>query len=417
MFRPARVCAGALLASWLAAPSATAQTPAGDDPSRPVITLYGTVVASTSAATTQLFIPDVPVWALAAGTRLQPPPIGGQAVPGGLEASEAGDIHMTARQTRLGLRVQFGAGSSAWTPSAQVELDFFGARPNAGHGAVFNQPRLRLALVTLRHTSGWSIVAGQDWAIFAPLNPASFSHFAVPLGAASGNPWMRLPQLRAERSVAVGPSMRLLVQAGLLRPLGGGDATAAGSLADLPSLSGERSGQPFYEGRVALTGTRHGRAQALGASGHYGREAVEPETVSTWGAAVDLQLVLHPKATLSGEAWTGSNLDTFQAGVIQGVSIAGSRIAAVDARGGWIQLALTPAPLWTLHAGAGIDDPDTDGLSAAITRTRNRIVWGNAMYRLHPQVTAALQYTHFDTQYRTGAGQGHFGSLAIVFAF
>ena len=358
--------------------SAAAAQPAADDATRPTITVYGSVVANTSAATTQLFIPDIPLWAMAGTARLQPPPIGGQPVPEALDASEVGDFHMTARQTRLGVRIAFSPGGSSWTPSAQVEVDFFGARPNAGHGNVFNQPRLRLALITLRHTSGWSIVAGQDWAIFAPLSPASFSHFAVPLGAGGGNPWMRLPQLRAERTVALGDTTRLLVQAGVLRPLGGGDAPAAGSLADLPSLSGERSGQPFYESRVAVMGARHGRPQAIGASVHYGRERVEPDTLNTWGIALDMNAVLHPNATLSGELWTGSNLDTFQAGIIQGVSIAGSRIVPVDARGGWVQLALMPAPLWTIHAGAGVDAPDTEGLSAAVTRTRNLVLWGNA---------------------------------------
>jgi hypothetical protein len=409
--------AGALLASLLAVPHASAQAPPADDPSRPVITVYGSVVANTTAATTQLFIPDIPLWAMSDTARLQPPPVGGQAVPGGFDASEVGDFHMTARQTRIGMRMAFAPGDSAWTPSAQVEIDFFGARPNAGHGSAFNQPRMRLALVSLGHRSGWTVVAGQDWAIFAPLNPASFSHFAVPLGAAAGNPWMRLPQLRVEGYFGVGTTSQLLVQAGLLRPLGGGDAPAAGSLADLPSLSGERSGQPFYEGRAALIDTRHGRPQAIGVSLHYGRERVEPETLSTWGAALDVQWPIHSKATLSGELWAGSNLDTFQAGIIQGVSIAGPHIEPVDARGGWMQLALIPAPAWTLHAGAGVDDPDTDGLSAAVARTRNRVLWANAFYRLHPQVTVALQYNHFHTQYRTGTGTGHYGNLGIVFSF
>jgi hypothetical protein len=406
-----------MLTVLLTPSSLGAQTAAAGDGTQPTITVYGTVVAGTSANSTQLFIPDIPVWALGDAARLQPSSIGGQPVPAAFDAADVRDFHMTARQTRLGMRVAFGAADSSWTPTAQVEVDFFGARPNAGHGAVFNQPRLRLALVSLRHESGWTLVAGQDWAIFAPLNPASFSHFAVPLGAGGGNPWMRLPQLRAERSLALGEQSRLLVQAGVLRPLGGGDATPAGSLADLPSLSGERSGQPFYQARVAVTGTRHARAAAVGASVHYGRERVEPETLSTWGAALDVQLPLHPRAALSGEVWTGSNLDTFQAGILQGVSVAGPRVEGVAARGGWVQLAFTAAPRWTVHAGGGLDDPDTDGVSAAVSRTRNRVLWGNVFHRLHPQVTAALQFTHFRTEYPTDTGSGHQGSLSIVFSF
>jgi hypothetical protein len=413
--RRAPAVAGGLVVLLCAYPS-VAQPPQ-DDPARPVVSVYGTVLASTSLASSQLFIPDVPLWALAGSARLQPPAIGGQGVPDPVVAGEVTDFHVTARQTRLGLRVAFGPGSTSWTPSAQVEIDFFGARPAAGHGSVFNQPRLRLALITLRHTSGWTVVAGQDWAIFAPLNPTAFSHFAVPLAASGGNPWMRLPQIRIERTTALGDASRLLVQAGVLRPTGGGDSPAAGSLADAPSLSGERSGQPFYEGRIAMIGTRHGRPLAVGGSGHYGRERAEPVTLNTWGVAIDLQIPVHPKAVLSGEIWTGSNLDTFQAGVFQGVSIVGSRIDSVNARGGWLQLAVFPTASWTTHAGAGVDDPDIDGLSAALMRDRNRVIWGNALYRLHPQVTVAAQYTRFVTDFRTDTGRGHHGSLGIALSF
>jgi len=57
--------------------------------------------------------------------------------------------------------------------------------------------RLRLAFGRL----DWKHVAfeaGQDWSVFAPLNPTSLAAYAIPEFSESGNPWIRLPQIRAE---------------------------------------------------------------------------------------------------------------------------------------------------------------------------------------------------------------------------
>ena len=59
----------------------------------------------------------------------------------------------------------------------------------------------------------WHSVAlevGQDWSIFAPLNPASLAMVAEFNG--SGNPWIRLPQIRVEAKKTLNPANRLLYQ-------------------------------------------------------------------------------------------------------------------------------------------------------------------------------------------------------------
>src|SRR5262249_29700168 len=153
--------------------------------------------------------------------------------------------------------------SDSWTPSAVVQFDFFGSRPadtNLSQGRVFNQPRLRLAYFQL--TKGtWKIVAGQDKAIIAPLDPVSLSHVAVPLGAAAGNLWGWLPQARLEKTQKITEKTSLLLQAGILRPEFGdprlGDnitttnAATSGSLDN--STSGTRSTMPFFEARAAIS--------------------------------------------------------------------------------------------------------------------------------------------------------------------
>lgn len=412
---------GLVLAAVMArAEYAAAQAPPADAPR---VTVYGAVVANGSVADTQLVVADSPVWALQDAQRLIPPSIGPQQ-PGSFTADTTKIFIATARQSRFGVHVEVPPGQSGWTPSGRLELDFFGARPAVTHGTVFNEPRLRLAYVSLRHRSGWTLVAGQDVAIFAPADPTSFAHYADPLAAAAGNPWMRLPQFRVDKLFRTGGGDRgVLIQAGVLRAVGGGDAPVAGSVADTVELSGERSGQPFVEGRVAFTGTAHGRTQAVGVSVHRGREMAEPQTLDSWGAALDFAVDLGARFRLSGEAWQGDNLDTFQAGIMQGVVQVRGTFRNVASQGGWIQASLYPSESASVHTGFGLDDPDDDVLNVLVSRAKNQVFWANVMIRPHPHVTFAFEYNHFETSFRAGStapirtGTGNYGNAAIVLSF
>jgi hypothetical protein len=409
-------------ATFLLTPVAHAQTPAPAADAVKV-TIYGTIVATGSVADHQFNIPDIPVWAVQDTARLTPPSIGSQQ-PAGFDANSVTVFEMSARQTRAGIKVEVPKGNSKWTPSGQIEIDFFGERPATGQGTVFNHPRIRLALVSLKNASGWNFVAGQDWMIFAPLNPTSFAHFAVPEAAFSGNPWMRLPQFRVDKTTKLGSgSKALLFQAGILRPTGGGDSPVAGTLSDGVSLSAERSGQPFYQGRLAVTGTRSGRAQAVGVSGHYGKEKAEPQTMDTWGVALDGNVSLGSKFGVSGELWKGANLDTFQAGIGQGLTQTNTIFREVDAQGGWIQGSIFATPSLSINSGFGQDDPDDAALTALVTRSMNQVFWTNVMVKPHPNVTIAFEYNWINTTFRAGPtaperpGQGNFGNVAVVLAF
>lgn len=413
------------LAAALALVIATADATFGQSApadTTPKVTIYGTIVANGAWSDAQLFISDIPVWAVQSDTRLTPPAIGGQQ-PGTLLAGDATVFEATARQSRFGLRVEVPAGKSSWTPTGQVEIDFFGARPASGHGSVFNQPRLRLALVSLAHSSGWALVAGQDWAIFAPANPTSFAHYAVPMAASGGNPWMRLPQFRLQKTSKMGGSKALLVQLAAVRPAGGGDSPTAGSLADPVALSGERSGMPFFQARTAFSGVSNGRPAVIGVSGHYGHEQVEPQTLVTWGVAVDATVGLGSKAAISGEWWQGENLDTFQAGINQGVTQRVGTFDSIKATGGWAQVSLFATSSVTINGGYGIDDPDDAALTPQITRAKNQVAWANLMMKPHPNVTVAFEYNRFDTTFRTSAfspersGAGNHANVAVVLAF
>lgn len=416
-----RLLALAAAASLVSVASAGAQQAAqAPDDGKPRFTFYGSIVANASVADAAVFGSDIPWWAVQGAQTLLPPSIGSQQ-PQSLVASDVNNFEATARQSRLGVRIDVPRGQGRWTPAGQLEIDFLGARPAAGQGTVFNQPRLRIAMVSLRHASGWTFGAGQDWVVFAPANPTSFAHFAIPEAAGGGNPWARLPQFRVEKRPS--GSRGLLLQAALLRPQGGGEATSAGSLVDAVAQSGERSGQPFYQARLAYAGTAHGRPQSLGVSVHYGREKAEPETLTTWGVAVDGAVALGSRVSLTGEVWQGENLDTFQAGILQGVTQLSGAFKSVAALGGWLQGSVAASKTLTLNAGLGVDDPDDDALTVLVPRARNQVAWANLMLKAHQAVTVAFEYNRFDTTFRTSPtgperkGTGNYGNVAVVLTF
>ena len=71
--------------------------------------------------------------------------------------------------------------------SGQVEMDFFGGKAALGNGISMDLFRLRLAFGRLDWTN-FALEAGQDWSVFAPLNPTSLASFAIPAMSGSGNP-------------------------------------------------------------------------------------------------------------------------------------------------------------------------------------------------------------------------------------
>jgi hypothetical protein len=346
---------------------------------------------------------DVPLWAVA-GT---------------------GDTGATARQSRLGMRASLPAVFGAKT-SATIEVDFFGGFPAIGTGENFGQVRLRLANMRLDWTKT-ALVIGQDWMVFAPVNPSSLACAAIPLFAAAGNPWARLPQVRLERRFGAG-----LVQAAVLAPQSGDFNSAF--LAQ-PN-SGSLSEVPYVQGRLAWTSKNafgSGKPGALGVSGHYGQSQVTTtggtaKDLDSTGGAVDWSWPLGKHVLLSGEAFLGENLAGFQAAVFQGynpdevtASAPGGTPESISTKGGWAQLAVTPGANLTVLAAYGIDDPDDADLVSATSRnwrTRNEVVALALQYRASAQLSFGLEYRFLETRFQqTGTQKDRHLNLAAVMSF
>jgi hypothetical protein len=367
------------------------------------VTPYGTVYFNGFHNSDAVNNEDVPLWA-----------IGGP-----------GDTSATARQSRFGLRVSVPPALGAKISSV-VEADFYGGFPTTGIGENFGQVRLRLANVRLDWAKT-SLVLGQDWMVFAPVNPTSIASAAIPLFAAAGNPWARIPQVRLELRFG-----SLLTQAAVLAPQSGDFSS---TFLAQPN-SGALSQQPYFQARIALASKDFlgsGKPGAIGVSGHYGQSRVTPSGVASTdidsaAGALDVSLAFGRHVTLAGEAFVGTNLAGFQAGIFQGLNsnaVAPGKPpgpAGIGAKGGWAQVLFLPGTsTLTFSAGFGIDDPDDADLVSATTinwRLRNEVAALGVTYRCSAQLSLGLEYRFLKTKLlQAGTQESQHLNLAAVLAF
>jgi hypothetical protein len=262
-----------------------------------------------------------------------------------------------------------------------VETDLYGGFPQIGVGETFGQLRLRSAFARL----DWdrvSLLAGQDWMVFAPANPVSIACAGIPLMATAGNPWMRLPQLRVERRLG-GRRFNGQTQLAVLAP-SSGDSTAGFVL--MPG-SGSLSETPYLQGRLAFSDTAFlggKKPLTLGVSGHWGRGRVgsgaSARDLESYAGAADISVPLGTRLSLLGEAFSGRNLAGFQAAAFQGINpnlgVASGGVLVdrgprgIATRGGWAQLGVSVLSKERLsfYATFGLDDPKDEDLASVPAR-------------------------------------------------
>jgi hypothetical protein len=382
-----------------AAPPVTAQ-------SHFPVTVYGTVLLNAVYDDALTNITDIPLFTAKKGS------------------DALGNDHafaMTARQTRLGLRYESATDVAGARLSGQVEVDFLGGKAPFGNGVNMDLLRLRLAFGRL-DWKNFSFEAGQDWSIFAPLNPTSLAEYAIPSLSASGNPWIRMPQIRGEYKNGA-----FLAQFAAIDPNMGDYNTTTFSATRAPGI-GERGRAPGAEGRFALTSKHDDRDFTIGLSGHYAHgkntgtvgAITEQIPVNSWGAAVDYTLPFSKIFNLTGELYTGRELGIFS--VSSGEAIApvgtfGDR--GVRSTGGWAQAQFNVALKWQVNLAYGIDDPNVRDIAVG-SRTRNQSYMGNVMYKYTSHLTIAWEYRRMLTDFRNqmfANERGDTANLAFAYIF
>jgi len=330
----------------------------------------------------------------------------------------------TARQTRLGLSYS-GLTAAGANVSGTVEADFFGGAPALTNGVNMDIVRMRLAYGRL-DWKRFAIEAGQDWTIFAPLNPTSFAEFAIPEFSASGNLWIRTPQIRTEWKSGLGKQRTFLWQLAALDP-NIGDDLAAYTTARQPR-AGELGRLPSVETRLAFSSPIASRTATVGVSGHWGAAKntntiggiAETRSFQSWGVAADYSLPILSFLTISGEAFAGRALGVFSGGIAQTVQPLGQPGAnGVGSRGGWLQVQLNLTKRWQSNTAYGIDAPVLGNLLSG-SRSKNQSYMSNMVYRFSPNLAFALEWRRFLTNYRNQQAANNIGdhfNLAAAYTF
>lgn len=327
-----------------------------------------------------------------------------------------GNVSASVRQTRLGMKLE-GAKVGNAKLGAVVEGDFFGGFPSVAIGENFGVFRVRLAFVRLEWEKT-SVTAGQDWMVFAPVNPVSLAAAGNPQMGAAGNNWARLPQLKVEKKLGD----HVTWQGALLHPQTGDFATNAAFV--VQPTSGAASRVPFIQSRVAFSdrnwfGTK--KSGSIGVSGHYGRSRVFTGTlnvrndITSDAIGLDWNFPIVERVSLSGEAFAGRNLGGFQGGVFQsyntdfafqvGTTVVGGGVRSIQTRGGWAQIGFTLPVLRDrlgIYGSIGIDDPsdkDLLSLSRRDWRTRNLAFAADIIYKFTPQLSIGTEFRRLQTDY------------------
>lgn len=378
------------------------------------VSLYGTLLWTAGYNTAPFNFEDVPMAATKQGTD----PTGGDK-----------NFYQTVRQSRLGLTLN-PFDTLGGKLSGAFEFDMMGGSAPYANGISMSYFRLRLAYgrVDWDHVA---IEAGQDWTLFAPLNPTSLNEYGVPEFTSAGNAWSRAPQIRLEMKTRNGGGSNLLWQLAATDP-NMGDLPTTSIIVQRQPLIGERGRMPAIETRLALSKSHNDRDYAVGMSARYDRgknartlssgagsiTAFAP--VDSWGVALDYSLPLTHMLNVTGELYDGRALGNYA--VTLGQAVGAVRTPGehgVHSRGGWAQVQFNFNKQWQMNLAYGIDAPQVNQLPVG-DRSRNQQYMANIIDRLTKNINASVEYRRILTDFRNqlpGNERGDHVDLGLAYIF
>ena len=310
------------------------------------------------------------------------------------------NVTATLRASRFGFRYEGKIFDDAKLIGV-FEFDLFGGKPAFANGIDSDIFRLRLAYGRVDWKKD-SIEAGQDWAVFSPLNPTSIVSYGIPVFSTSGNLWNRIPQFRYEHRE--GEKSKLIFTTALLDPNAGDNS---GNPAARVIGLGERGSLPAFEARVGFTTPSHGKESSAGVSGHYSRLLGAPgnppgtttlSPIDSYGVSGDANLWVSSGFRVTGEVFQGRALGIFSGQIAQPSVVIAGRARGINSTGGWIELhGEAPAGYqgpwknFSMNGGYGIEDNRDRDLIVGI-RKRNQTYMINGRYNFSPNFAFSVEY-------------------------
>lgn len=293
---------------------------------------------------------------------------------------EDGSLIITPRQSRFA--VSINSKDARWKPSAKIEMDFWGLHTGTGAiGVTQPAPRLRAAYFDLQLDAGVKLLFGQNWIVFAPLNPTTLAHQSIPANTTAGNLWARLPMLRLDVK-----SSQMDFSFSVNRPHSGDAASVGIGPADVVA-SGEHSQLPIVQTRLAA----HAGKSVVGVAAHWGQldyQRVNQDKTNSQAVAADFNLALGKLAFL-GEYFLAQNVGMLFSNIK--ALPAFPQIRDVKGQGGWAQVSLEASSQVTFNACFGAENYNLNDAS-------NTQWFGNVMFKPDKPLAFALEVGHTRTK-------------------
>jgi len=349
------------------------------------------------------------------------------ALPGVAEMPNSADFTMSARLTRFGVDVTSPtiAMLGDARASAKIEIDFLA---NGGSEAVSISravPRMRLAYLKLAWDD-FSILAGQGWDVFSPLNPTVNGEFVM-WGA--GNLGDRRPMIMADYHPAVaGGTLILQGEVGLTGAVDNQNLDVGAVTTTV--RDGEASAVPTFMARIAYKHPHlwvEKKTFEVGVWGDFAKEHLDrlpagytENRFTSTGFGLDVTLPLHDLVDIRGEVWGGKNLDDVRGGILQGISNVDGG-TEVRSRGYWIEAAVKPLDWYTLHLGTSRDNPFNHDIAAPVAATNapagavdNHVFYVGNRFNLGGGLLLGFDYLHWTTQWRGDLANGTDNRFSVV---
>jgi len=301
----------------------------------------------------------------------------------------------TPQNSRIGFLWTGSNVSKNLILGGRLEIDFL----NPG-GGMSPRPRIRHAYLDLG-TDKWSLIAGQNWDLFSPLNTRSLS-----LGNNvwyQGNLGFRRPQLRFTYNFIFTEKDSLKAAISVNNP---------GNFDTLIN-SGNTTGVPYGEGLLEYTREMKAGNLVIGASGVYGKDRSGNRWSNVWGIAGSLIVPFHKFLQLNGEIHYGENLGAF-------LTYANTN-NRVHNLAGWGEISSRWCKYFETNIGFGIDDLQDSRVAAGTAVAnidRNQIIYGN--FKIYPfkSFYIGLEYENIRTRYQAnGTSTANVVFTNLVYSF
>jgi hypothetical protein len=293
----------------------------------------------------------------------------------------------TVRQTILGLKFNGPDLPGGGKASGSIYIDFFAGTTAPNNDLI----HIRTANLDLAWKNTTFSVR-QDKPLISPREPTSFAQVGISPLSAAGNLWNWNPQVRIEQRFSLGEDTGFKAQGGVYE-------TAETYSPTLPSeYSGtlERS-RPAWQGRFEFFHGNDRRRIEIAPGFSFSSTHVAGDSVQSKIASLDWLYRPAPLFEFSGEAFNGQNVAGL--GALPGFNILPSdEVIPVHSHGEWGQFAFFPAPKLSFHIYAGEQYNRASDLPPAGIQ-RNFVYAGNLMYKLAPNVMAALEASQTRTEY------------------